>query len=274
MLLHIRHETIYRYDRPVHHSVQSLRLTPRREHRQRTMAWQTVAPGRRSEQVDAHGNITQLLTVEAPHSEIRIVVSGSVDLLDEGPMIFDRGPISPLAYSAATALTGADARIRELAAAHLAAPTPSPEQVIALAGAVCEAMDYQPGVTTVADTAISALARGEGVCQDQTHVFLAACRAAGVPARYVSGYLHTGAGQDIGSHAWADVWLEDAGAWYGVDVTHSMPVGEHHCRLAVGRDYLDAAPVRGVRRGGGKESLEVSVLVSAGPEPLHQQQQQ
>jgi transglutaminase-like putative cysteine protease len=273
MLLHIRHETLYRYDRPVHHSVQSLRLTPRREQRQRTMSWQISAPGLRSEQVDAHGNITQLLTVDAPHSEIRIVVSGSVDLLDEGPMIFDRGPISPLAYVAATALTSPDLTIRELGEQHLPAPAPSPAQLIALASAVCGAMAYRPGVTTVADTAISALARGEGVCQDQTHVFLAACRAAGVPARYVSGYLHADEGRDTASHAWADVWLEPQGAWYGIDVTHARPVGQHHCRLAVGRDYLDAAPVRGVRRGGGKESLEVSVLVAAEPKPQQHQQQ-
>jgi transglutaminase-like putative cysteine protease len=272
MLLHIRHETIYRYDRPVLLSVQSLRLTPRREQRQRTMSWHTSAPGRHSEQVDAHGNITQLLTVDAPHSEIRIVVSGSVDMLDSGPMIHERGPISPLAYIGATPLTCADAPVRALATQHLVATPPSPAQLAALAGAVCKAVSYRPGVTTVADTAISALERGEGVCQDQTHVFLAACRAAGVPARYVSGYLHAGEGREIASHAWADVWLEPAGGWYGIDVTHGKPVGERHCRLAVGRDYLDAAPVRGVRRGGGQESLEVSVLVSV--EPQQQQQQQ
>jgi transglutaminase-like putative cysteine protease len=274
MLLHIRHETLYTYDRPVHHSVQSLRLTPRRERQQRTLGWQTSAPGRRSEQVDAHGNITQLLTVEQSHSEIRIVVSGTVDLLDEGPMIHERGPISPVAYVSATALTSADARIRELGERHLRAPPPSPSaaQVTGLAAAVRTAMAYRPGVTTVSDTAISALARGEGVCQDQTHVFIAACRAAGVPARYVSGYLHAGTGNDIASHAWADVWMEEQGAWYGIDVTHAAPVGPGHCRLAVGRDYLDAAPVRGVRRGGGEETLAVNVQLAT--EPSAQQQQQ
>jgi transglutaminase-like putative cysteine protease len=271
MLLHIRHETLYTYDRPVHHSVQVLRLTPRRERQQRTLGWHTSAPGRRSEQLDAHGNITQLLTVEKSHSEIRIVVSGTVDLLDEGPMIHERGPISPLAYVSATPLTTADARIKELGGRHLEVPSPSPSQVIDLAVAVCGAMAYRPGVTTVSDTAISALERGEGVCQDQTHVFIAACRAAGVPVRYVSGYLHEGSGTDIASHAWADVWIEEQGAWYGIDVTHAQPVGPGHCRLAVGRDYLDAAPVRGVRRGGGEEKLAVVVQVAAEP-PAQQQQ--
>ena len=72
-MLRIRHETIYRYDEPVRQSVQSLRVTPRREHRQRTLSWQLAAPGRRSEQLDAHGNVAQLLTIDEPHQEIRIV---------------------------------------------------------------------------------------------------------------------------------------------------------------------------------------------------------
>jgi transglutaminase-like putative cysteine protease len=121
---------------------------------------------------------------------------------------------------------------------------------------------YRSGTTTVTDTALTALARGEGVCQDQAHVFIACCRLAGIPARYVSGYLYAGENQDVASHAWVDAWLESEHAWVGVDVTHFEPAGAQHCRLAVGRDYHDAAPVRGVRRGGGKEALEVNVSVS------------
>ena len=274
MLLHIRHETVYRYEQPVKQSVQSLRLTPRREQRQRTVHWQVQAPGRRTEQVDGHGNVTHLLTVDVPHQEIRLVVSGAVDMLHEGPLQQERGTISPLAYLATTPLTAADARIRALAGAHLATPPAGGEPLAALAAGVCAAVSYRPGATTTSDTAITALGRGEGVCQDQTHVFIAACRAAGVPARYVSGYLHDGERSDIASHAWADVWIEPAGAWYGIDITHAGPVGAHHCRLAVGRDYLDAAPVRGVRRGGGHETLEVSVLVAAEPPQAQSQSQQ
>jgi len=265
---------VYRYEQPVKQSVQSLRLTPRRDQRQRTLNWQVLAPGRRTEQVDGHGNVTHLLTVDEPHQEIRLVVSGAVDVPDTGPLDDERGTISPLAYLATTPLTAADERIRALALRHLPKLPDGGEPLATLANAVCEAVSYRPGATTVSDTAISALGRGEGVCQDQTHVFIAACRAAGVPARYVSGYLHAGERSDIASHAWADVWIEHSGAWYGIDVTHAAPVGGHHCRLAVGRDYLDAAPVRGVRRGGGKETLEVSVLVAAELPHGHAQQQQ
>ncbi len=92
------------------------------------------------------------------------------------------------------------------------------------------------------------------MCHDQAQVFIACCRALGMAARYVSGYLYGGAGEA----RWPATpgrrcgW-SPSGHWYGIDVTHRRPVGGHHCRLAVGRDYLDAAPVRGMRRGGGQE---------------------
>lgn len=262
MILHIRHETRYQYDDAVKQSAQSLRLTPRREHGQRTIAWHMSAPGRRSEQVDAHGNISHLLTLDDPHREICILVNGTVEVLDTGPLMLERGPISPLAYVAPTPLTGADAAIHGLTAGNLIGLHSTRTQLTQLAEAVRTAVNYRPGATTVADTAVTALQRGEGVCQDQAHVFLACCRAAGVPARYVSGYLLAGDGTDVASHAWVDVWQESAAGWLGIDVTHASLVGADHCRLAVGRDYQDAAPVRGVRRGGGIETLQVRVLVA------------
>jgi transglutaminase-like putative cysteine protease len=95
-------------------------------------------------------------------------------------------------------------------------------------------------------------------------VFVACCRAAGVPARYVSGYFHAGPAESIASHAWVDAWLGPVQGWLSLDVTHGELTGSRHCRIAVGRDYLDAAPVRGVRRGGGAESMHVAVNVSHG----------
>ncbi len=265
MTLRIRHETRYRYEEVVANSVQSLKLTPRREPRQRTLRWQITSPGRRVEQVDAYGNITHLMSLETPHREVRIVVEGEVEIDDRSEFGFDVGPISPLVFLAPTPLTTADARIRDLALGALGGMgAASRAQAEALAAAVCGAMRYKPGTTTVADTAVSALTRGEGVCQDQAQLFIACCRAAGVPARYVSGYLHAGEAPDLASHAWADLWLEAESAWFGIDVTHQRAAGADHCRLAVGRDYLDAAPVRGVRRGGGHETLEVNVVVSSG----------
>jgi transglutaminase-like putative cysteine protease len=128
---------------------------------------------------------------------------------------------------------------------------------------VREAVAYQPGITDVSHSAAEALELGFGVCQDQAQVYVACCRAAGIPARYVSGYLYTGATGEVASHAWADAWLGDDSGWLSLDVTHGETAGAAHCRLAVGRDYLDAAPVRGVRRGGGREQLSVAVKLAA-----------
>lgn len=269
MQLRILHRTAYRYDEPVKYSAQALRLTPRREGRQHVLGWSMHAPGRRIEQVDAHGNVTHLLTVEDPHREIEIVVTGHVEVANEGELVPHEGPLSPLAYLFATPLTIANDAVAALAKDYLAGSEPLRERLYALARGVSERVRYQKGATSVEDSATTVLARGEGVCQDQAHVFIACCRAAGVPARYVSGYLYGGEGSNgdtAASHAWVDAWIPDAKGWLGIDVTHREPTGMHHCRLAVGRDYLDAAPVRGVRRGGGREMMDVDVMVSKASE--------
>lgn len=262
MLLRIRHETVYSYADTVRYTIQALHLTPRRETRQRIVSWNIQAPGRRVEQVDSHGNVVHYLTVETPHRELRVLVSGVVDTDDSaGQPNNDLSPLSPLAYRPATPLTQADATMGSFAQDAFAGTSPV-ERLLGGAEAVCGAVAYRPGASQVSDAALTAFRRGEGVCQDQTHVFIACCRALGFSARYVSGYLLTGDANQVASHAWAEVWLDQGGYWYGIDVTHRRPVDGHHCRLAVGRDYLDAAPVRGMRRGGGEEQMQVAVVVA------------
>jgi transglutaminase-like putative cysteine protease len=264
MELHIRHETVYRYAESVRYTIQALHLTPRNEARQRVVSWSIVAPGRRTEHVDAYGNIVHYLTVEVPHRELRVVVSGSVETdATEGQPNTGPAVLAPMIYRRVTPLTTCDAELQSFAARHLDARRDLRTSLVELANGICGAVKYKTGATAVSDTAVSAFARGEGVCQDQAHVFIACCRAYGIPTRYVSGYLHTGDDGNVASHAWAEAWLEAEQCWYGVDITHRKPVGASHCRLAVGRDYLDAAPVRGMRRGGGREEMHVSVLVAA-----------
>lgn len=269
MQLHIRHETRYRYERPVKYSVQSLHLTPRRDPSQRALNWSISAPGRRLEQVDAYGNISHLLTIEEPHREISIVVHGVVETADtEGRQ--DDGPLSPLAYLAPTKLTTPNDALRVFAQ-HAMERTSDPRaRVQALAEAVFDAVRYKSGTSDVQDSAAVAFKSGEGVCQDHAHVYIASARSAGIPSRYVSGYLFTGDSSDAASHAWVDVWLGAEIGWQSIDVTHKRPAVRTYCRLAVGRDYLDAAPVRGVRQGGGGEKMEANVLVA---ESAQQQQQ-
>ncbi|MGB6486222.1 MAG: transglutaminase family protein [Steroidobacteraceae bacterium] len=264
MRARISHRTTYRYQEPVRYTAQTLRLTPRRDGEQHTLAWSIHAPGRRAEQVDAHGNITHLLTLEEPHREISIVVTGVVEITRTGDVLREQSGLSPLVYLPPTALTAASDRIIALAREHLQGPGPSRQRLYELAQGVCASVRYRPGTTTVEDAAAAALERGEGVCQDQAHVLIACCRSMGIAARYVSGYLcSAGQAGEAASHAWAEVWLTDAQGWHGIDVTHEQAAGAAHCRLAVGRDYLDAAPVRGMRRGGGPEVMDVSVTATS-----------
>jgi len=263
MQLHIRHETLYSYGEPVKRSVQNLRLTPRRDPMQRALSWNIAAPGRQHPQIDAYGNVVHLLTLDEPHREIRIVVDGVVDIQDnEGAKLPDEGTLSPLAYLGETPLTRADDPIIAFAAQELARNGDRQANLLRLADSIHGAVQYETGSTDVHESASRAFARGKGVCQDQAHVFIACCRSAGIPARYVSGYFYAGNSDEIASHAWVDAWLGHDAGWMSIDVTHQSLIGGKHCRLAVGRDYLDACPVRGVRRGGGAEEMKVAVTVA------------
>jgi transglutaminase-like putative cysteine protease len=263
MHLHIRHETLYRYGEPVKRSVQTLRLTPRRDPLQRAVSWSMSAPGRHQAQIDAYGNVVHLLTIDEPHREIRIVVNGIVETLDsERYGLPNEGELSPLIYLASTVLTKPNDALHTFAARHLPRGDASQEMLLQLAEAVCETVQYETGSTAVHEPATVTFARGKGVCQDHAHIFVACCRSGGIPARYVSGYLFTGDDGHVASHAWVDVWLESEQKWLPIDVTHSRIAASRYCRLAVGRDYLDACPIRGVRRGGGTEDMEIAVIVA------------
>jgi transglutaminase-like putative cysteine protease len=267
MQLHIRHETCYVYEETVSYSIQSLKLTPRAERGQRVLSWRITLPGERLEQIDPYGNFTHVVTMEAPHKELRIVVEGIADIApdDAGNRTMPplEGELSHLAFLAPTVLTRANGRVREIAERHLGRHPASRATLLDLVAGVCSAVEYEPGITDVSHSAAEVLELGFGVCQDQAHVFVACCRAAGIPARYVSGYFYTGETGEVASHAWVDAWVGGDEGWLSLDVTHGEAAGAAHCRLAVGRDYLDAAPVRGVRRGGGREQLSVAVRLAA-----------
>lgn len=268
MRLQIRHETNYAYTAPVHYSIQQLRLTPRSDPHQRVLSWQINAPARMQRFTDAYGNVTHALVLSRAHESVRVFVDGVLEIdpildgcIPVGPSP-PRSQLSPLVFEVATPLTTANDAIRDLAAQHLHG-TVGKEELLDLAAAIREAVRYESGYTEVTSTAAQALELGHGVCQDHAHLFIACCRAARVPTRYVSGYVHPGDTPHAASHAWADAWLGDLG-WISIDVTNAEFAGERHCRLAVGRDYLSAAPVRGVRNGGGEEALQVNVTVFTG----------
>ena len=270
MYLTIRHDTSYRYEATVHYSIQQLRLTPSSSAAQVVRRWSIDAPGKLDATFDAYGNVLHTLVINKPHNEIHLHVSGEVDTIPlvDGLLRDSVGPIPLEHFTCSTRLTEADAAIRELAACvpNLA----SSANLIELSEQIVQRVKYNTGITEVTSTAAEALALGNGVCQDHAHLMLACCRARGIPARYVSGYIEPGETVPAGtssttlhgaSHAWVDVWLDGKG-WISIDVTHAAFASEIYCRLAVARDYEAAAPVRGRRIGGLEEQLKVSVTVS------------
>lgn len=257
----IKHVTHYRYTSPVSYSIQVLRLTPRQDEHQRLLRWHIDAPGMLEEQVDAYGNITHTLTMTRPHNAIELRVTGQVevDALPSGAVPGEDSRLPVQAYCVSTPLTECDDTIRAFARAALPHGLRCPEDALALAAAIARRVSYEPGMTDVGTAASQVLALGHGVCQDHAHLFLACARGMGRPARYVSGYLHTTA-EHMASHAWVDIWWPEYG-WVSIDVTNQQYASDQHCRLAVARDYDSASPVRGVRTGGGKETMQVDVWV-------------
>jgi transglutaminase-like putative cysteine protease len=206
-----------------------------------------------------------MLTLNEPHDTVRILVDGVISTI---PLVAGRlqlpESLSPLIFTVPTGLTQPTEALDELAAQCLpAGARVGTRELMALAGRIVDAVAYRSGATDVFSTAGNAMALGAGVCQDHAHIFLACCHARGIPARYVSGYIDPESTGHAASHAWVDAWAEDDdySGWVSIDVTHHRPMTDAYCRLAIGRDYESAAPVRGVRRGGGDETMHVEALI-------------
>lgn len=259
MILTINHETVYRYDTAARHSTQYLRLTPPDGDGQRVLEWHLDLPSPAFPTTDSHGNVLHVLTLDMPHAEIRIRAVGIVET-EEGDRVC-MGTGDPRPYLRPTPLSSMSPAMAEFAEAFRR-DVPDLAGVEALAHAVHAWMVYDPGATSVATTAAEAFRLARGVCQDYTHIFVACCRHLGVPARYVSGYVHAGGKgfqERQASHSWAEAWVD--GRWWSFDLVNRCRANAAHLKLAVGMDYHDACPVRGVRRGGGSEQMVADVRV-------------
>jgi transglutaminase-like putative cysteine protease len=264
MKLDIRHVTHYDYSAPLQYALQSLCLTPQASAHQTVLDWSLSAPGQLFAQRDGFGNLAHTWSLRQRVYRGAVRAAGVVRTHASPLLVDDRMP--PAFYLRATPLTQAAETLAALGRAHLDGPVDE-ARALALALAVADRIAYEGGRTTTHTTAAEALALGAGVCQDQAHVFIAACRAAGVPARYVSGYFHAPDAPSLASHAWVDVCVDPAARrWLSVDITHRCLMDERHVRLAVGPDYAACSPIRGVREGGGDETMRVKVDISVLPD--------
>lgn len=263
MRIAILHVTRYQYDTPAHYSVQALRLTPPAFDGQAIVSWQVRAPGidKASSFRDGYGNRAHLVTITGAHTEVVIEAEGVIDTENCNGVVRGLPDVAPVpVYLRGTPATAADDAIRQLAsAARDADPIARLHQLMA---GVADAIAYVAGETHSETTAAEALARARGVCQDHAHVFIAAARTLGIPARYVNGYMVAEEGQPAEAHhGWAEAWVEGIG-WIGFDPANRICPTDRYVRLATGLDAASAAPIRGSRQGGTSEQLDVRVEVA------------
>ena len=268
MRIAIEHKTIYRYAGEVIHTAQYLRLRPRNNASQRVVDWRIDAPGQLSPWDDAFGNACFTLVEERPRTEIVITSKGRVDTRDVSGVLEPEENDPPVEiFLRPTSLTRMNGNIRAFAGGFAEAVTDNRvDGLHALMMGIRDRVSFETETSHSQSTAAEALERGKGVCQDHAHLFIACCRSLGVPARYVSGYLFDGEQADAytAGHAWAAAWVDDLG-WVSFDVANRVSGTANHIGVAVGLDYNDVAPIRGVRAGGqGDEEMEVAVWIGAG----------
>ena len=269
MRLEVVHSTRYRYTGPIAETMMEVRLRPMDGNGQRCIDFELeVSAGIKPRTYrDGYGNNVHYFNLVRPHARLSItsrsvVETGLTIEADPGEELVQdflrfRSPVKDVPG------------VRELAARHPVADSssgPEVEQALdELTQTISREFAYDRAVTNVYSAVDEVLELRAGVCQDFAHLFIAAARAMGVPARYVSGYIHSsGSSVASASHAWAEGWVPGRG-WVGYDATRPVRTTENHVRLAVGRDYSDAAPTRGIYIGAATGTMDVRVRTRSVP---------
>jgi transglutaminase-like putative cysteine protease len=267
----VHHRTEYAYDDDVTTSYGRAFLRPVSDDRQWCL-WSRleVEPAARTvtEHVDHFGNASSYLEVTTPHRDLTVTSTSVVEVVDAAPdldaldgrwtvgsaaeAVLQADPVTARGFTLPSPLVPDHAEVRAYARTILEPDRPLGAALAALVGAVHRDFTYRSGATSVSTTLPELLEGRVGVCQDFAHLAVGCLRAAGLPARYVSGYLETTPppgrprlhGADA-SHAWAEV-LVPGGAWVGLDPTNDQPADGRYVVTAVGRDYSDVPPLKGV----------------------------
>ena len=282
----VEHLSDFRYEKPAQGSLMVLRLHPRADGGQRVTSFALeIEPAAAPIAFqDPFGNACHLFNVHRTHEHTVVKSRAEVETAP-APDLPDR--LGGDAWAALAEAAPPLAYWEFLTPSRFARPSPALaafvedkdlsrggdplSSLLELGRVLHAAFRYEPGSTAVDSPIEHILETGRGVCQDYTHVMIAIARSWGIPSRYVSGYLHReGApGEQTpegASHAWAEFLLPDLG-WFGIDPTNDTIADHRHVRIALGRDYADAAPTRGAVFGGGESRLDVAVRVAEGCEP-------
>ncbi|MGD0374840.1 MAG: transglutaminase family protein [Streptosporangiaceae bacterium] len=273
--LRIVHQTRVRYDGLARASYNEARMTPATLPRQSPLECQvsTDVPAAISTYIDYWGTLVSAFDIQAPHHELVIRAQATVET--SSPL----QPAPPLEWSVLTE-RAAEERLLEFltptrrttvdqtlaaTARQRTADADPLEAAEDIASWVNDRVAYVPGATGVQTSAQEAWDKGQGVCQDIAHLTVALLREAGLPARYVSGYLHPQPEAEPGdevegqSHAWVEYWT---GEWVACDPTNRAQVGEQHVVVAAGRDYGDVPPLKGIYHGAPGAAMDVIVAVT------------
>jgi len=293
MLFTIRHQTRYDYEPAFRESVMELWIQPQQSARQRVtkFAIELDPPAQLFSYTDFFGNAVYHFDVPQAHERLTIQSTASLESSPPAPVpealgtqewdLLRSDPVRDQNFDFLRphGFTQPTPALAAFIAKHDLGPMDGADPLTALrvlSSRLYGALDYESGFTAADSPIDHALTAGSGVCQDFAHVMIALCRGWGVPARYVSGYLFTdrAAGDRSdpdATHAWVEVFLPTLG-WIGLDPTNNVAVGERHIVVAVGRDYSDVPPTRGVYKGEAEGVLAVAVSVtqasaqSIGPE--------
>ena len=266
MLIRVEHATTFTYTDRITEAYTELRVRPLSTGGQQCTSFRLVTdpPGIRVRDYrDRLGNHVQHLEVLEDHDRIAITAISEVATAAVfSDSARDASPLERHDYLAPTEYAPFADGLRELAETASGEGTET-ERATEVMRALRSRLVYERGATNVMTRADAALELGRGVCQDFAHVMLAACRRAGIPSRYVSGYLYDPREEhEAESHAWVDV-LDAQRGWVSIDPTHDREQTEAYVRVAVGRDYADVPPTRGVFKGFSEETLEVAVRMVA-----------
>lgn len=276
----IRHVTSFSYQPAVGESVMEVRLQPRSDPRQRCLTSSIAVSPHANVTVykDFYGNAVHHFDVPGKHNAIEVVSEATVDMLPRR----DLNSFKPSTWEELDELVAQGDYWEMLLPSQYARETPLLEELRAelklqrrsdplvllkeLNSQMYEAFNYTPNTTRVDSPIDDALRARQGVCQDYAHIMIALVRQLRIPCRYVSGYLYHGAKDHDrslsgASHAWVEAYVGEAG-WVEFDPTNNLMGCERHIRVAVGRDYADVPPTRGVHRGEAESELRVSVTVS------------
>jgi transglutaminase-like putative cysteine protease len=279
----IQHVTKFSYETPVRESVMEVRMQPRSEGIQRCVRFglSTTPPSRVKMYDDRDGNTVHHFNIPGRHSRLLVTAEA---LIDMGLAVPLPSTLGAGAWDRLDALTGDGEFWDLLNPSHFARPTPllhglerelgldrgsdPVETLTRLTREIFERFEYSPQTTRVDSPIDEALGVRHGVCQDFAHIMIALVRGLGIPCRYVSGYLYRQPDRDVRStdgatHAWVEALLPDLG-WVGFDPTNNLVADERHIRVAVGRDYADVPPTRGVFKGASAVYSELGVAVTVG----------